>query len=29
VPALNPVWRNLDDVFGYGQQADGTDFWQE
>jgi reductive dehalogenase len=27
VPALNPVWRNLDDVFGYGQQADGSDFW--
>ncbi|MCK4901027.1 MAG: reductive dehalogenase [Anaerolineales bacterium] len=28
-PALNPLWRNLDDVFGYGKQADGTDFWVE
>ena len=26
-PSLNPIWRELDDVFGYGKQEDGTDFW--
>jgi reductive dehalogenase len=28
-PALNPLWRNLDDMLGYGKQADGSDFWNE
>ena len=27
MPALNPVFRKLDDWLGYGQEEDGTKFW--
>ena len=27
-PVLNPLWRELDDVFGYGKEKDATAFWQ-
>jgi len=27
-PALNPLWRKLDNVFGYGKEGDATDFWR-
>lgn len=26
-PVLNPVWRNLDDLLGYGKQQDTDRFW--
>ena len=29
VPGLNPLWRRLDDAFGYGQEIDASAFWQE
>jgi hypothetical protein len=28
-PVLNPIWRRLDDAFGYGQEGDATQFWSE
>jgi reductive dehalogenase len=28
VPVLNPVWRKLDDVFGYGKEEKATAFWE-
>lgn len=28
-PALNPIWRNLDDRLGYGTQVDAGRFWRE
>ncbi|MDD1750561.1 MAG: reductive dehalogenase, partial [Methanothrix sp.] len=28
VPALDPVWRNLDDLMGYGIEKDTTLFWK-
>ena len=28
VPALDPVWRNLDDLLGYGKEKDTTLFWK-
>jgi reductive dehalogenase len=28
-PILNPLWRRLDDTFGYGKQRDATRFWAE
>lgn len=27
VPALNPTWRNLDDLLGYGREKDTARFW--
>ena len=27
-PAFNPLWRSLDDVFGYGKEEDATAFWE-
>ena len=28
VPVLDPVWRNLDDLLGYGKEKDTTLFWK-
>lgn len=27
VPAANPIWLNLDDAFGYGEQRNVDEFW--
>jgi reductive dehalogenase len=28
VPAMNPIFRRLDDWLGYGREADGSQFWE-
>lgn len=28
-PVLNPIWRKLDDVMGYGKEEDATHFWTD
>lgn len=29
IPALNPLWRTLDDSLGYGKVGDAAEFWEQ